>query len=141
LRVAAALPFSAALRLSDVAISRPALEAELGCGVDRYEPARRGTLYYAQLNLAIEDEGWPAIVDCLSRIGPGLQALRAHLSIGLVSLDLAIAFHDDAMTVSTTVPAPVADIVGRHGIDIELSVYLTSRDDEPGASPSPEQAR
>jgi hypothetical protein len=121
--------FSAVLRIGDVAVARVALETALGTTLERYGPARSGSLHYAQIGISIEQDIWGATVDCVRAIGPQLSALRQEHLIGSTCIDLAVSFAEDQMTLSVTVPSYVAEAVGQHGIDIELSVYR-SVDDE-----------
>ncbi|MDQ0471644.1 hypothetical protein [Labrys wisconsinensis] len=123
------LPFAAVLRLGDVALLRPALEAELGLALDRYEPARQGPLHHAQASFELETEGWTALAAWLGQVGPPLRRLRERSAVGSAALDLAIAFRQGAVAASALIPATVAEAAGRHGIDLELSVYLTSDED------------
>jgi len=83
-------PFAAVLRLSDVAVPQCELETALGVTLDRYEPARTGPLYYAQVDIDItagsdnrfhEDDFWAGIIDCIERLGPEIQTLRSDRRI------------------------------------------------------------
>ncbi|MFT3730402.1 MAG: hypothetical protein QM780_03110 [Hyphomicrobium sp.] len=118
--------FSAALRISDTAVARPALEAALGTTLARYEPARTGSLYYAQVDLPIEEEVWGAIARWVKRLGPQLSKLRQERLIGSTSLDLAASFVDGQMSLSVVVPSFAAEIISSYGVDIAFSVYAVS---------------
>ncbi len=63
-------PFSAVLRIGGVALPKVALETALQAGLDRYEPAKMGSTYYAQLAVPIENGGWDAVVAYIDVIGP-----------------------------------------------------------------------
>jgi hypothetical protein len=121
--------FSAVLRISDVAITKPDLEAALQTKLDRFEGARSGSLHYAQLDLPGEEVGWRTIVDWIEIIGPRISALRQERLIGTARIDLAVAFHADMAFLSIEVPSYAAEAAGRHGIDIEFSVYPISKDE------------
>jgi hypothetical protein len=131
-------PFAAVLRISDVAVAQRDLEIALGVTVDRYEPARAGSLHYGQINFTKGSEGrfqeedvWAGIIDGIDQLGPQLQTLRRNRRIGRISLDLAVSFAADLAVATYDLPSRVAEVVGRHGIDLEFSVYLASGDDEP----------
>jgi hypothetical protein len=126
--LASSHPFSAVLRFSDVAISQTALEAALGTKLDRYEPAREGSLHYAQVNMPLENNAWNAIVDCIQRVGPQISALRQERLIGSTTIDLAVSFEEHLAAISVKLPSHTAEAVGRYGVDIEFSVYLSSDD-------------
>lgn len=116
-------PSSAVLRLADVAGSKSALEAALGVKLDRYEPARKGSLNYAQMDL---NDGWDAIVDRIQTVGPQISALRRDGVIGAAAIDLPVLFDESLAALSVQVPSHVAEAVGRYAIDIEISIYLTN---------------
>ncbi len=123
-------PFATVLRISDVKVSRLDLEARLGAPIARYQPARNGPFHYAQIYLTVADvdtppagDPWPVIVDCLERLGPKILALKSNGSIGRTSTDLAVSFAEKFYVVTYNLPHSVAKAAGRHGIDIDLSVY------------------
>jgi hypothetical protein len=128
-RLASSQPFSAILRFSDVAASQAALESALGSSLDRYEPAREGPLHYAQFDIAVGNNGWEAITDCIQRIGPQMAALRQDGLIGSTTIDLAVSFDENKATLFVKLPSHAAETVGRYGIDIEFSVYRTADDE------------
>lgn len=130
-------PFAVVLRISDVAVPRPELEHALGVSLARYEPARAGSLYYAQIDvdaghvdMLAEDQLWEEVIDCIERLGPRIQALRSDRLIGRTSIDLAVSFGEGLAVVTYNLPSRVAETVGRQRIDLELSVYLGCDDDE-----------
>ena len=120
--------FSAILRIGDTAMARAALEAALGATLDRYEPTRMGSLYYAQLGLPIEEDIWGTIVDRIQALGPQISALQQERLIGSTCIDLAVSFAEGQMTLSVVVPSYAAEVVSRYGIDIEFSVYPVGDD-------------
>ncbi len=117
---------SGVLRISHVAITRSALESALQTKLDKFEPAGSISMHYAQLDVPIENGGWSAIVDWMQIIGPRISALRQQRLIGPASIDLAIAFDADKVSLSIEMPSHAAEAIGSHGIDIEFSVYLTN---------------
>lgn len=117
---------SGVLRISDVAIAKSALESALQTKLDKFEPTGSVSMHYAQLDVPAEEGGWSAIVGWMQIIGPRISALRQRRLIGLASIDLAIAFDDDKVSLSIDMPSHAAEMIGKHGIDIEFSVYLTN---------------
>jgi hypothetical protein len=122
-------PFAAVLRISDVATTKTALEEALQTKLDRFEPARSGPMHYAQFDLPGGDSDWSTIVDWIQTIGHRLSALRQKRLIGPTNINLAVPFHDDMASLSIDIPSDAAEAIGRHGIDIEFSVYLTSKEE------------
>jgi hypothetical protein len=119
-------PFSAVLRISEVRITKAALEAALEARLDRYEPERSGSLHYAQVDIPVADDIWIAVVDCIGTIGSRISSLRQAGSIGAASVDLVVSFKEGSVALSIVIPSHTAETVGRYGIDIQLSIYLTS---------------
>jgi len=115
-----------ALRFGDVTVPEAVLESALGDRLDRYELSRTGTSHYAQINLEGESDPWLAIVNRVQQLGPRLQSLVERGSLAKVTLDLAIAFPDGIMSTSINLPSNVTEILARHNIEVELSVYRTS---------------
>lgn len=70
-----------------------------------------------------------AIVDWIGTIGPKISVLRQERLIGAATIDLAIPFDADMASISIELPSFAAESVGRYGIDIEFSVYLTNEDE------------
>jgi len=128
-RLANSQPFSAILRFSDVTASQAVLESALGGSLDRYEPAREGSLQYAQFDIAVGNNVWGAIADCIQRIGPRISALREDGLIGSAAIDLAVSFDENKAAVFVKLPSHAAETVGRYGIDIEFSMYMTGDDE------------
>ncbi len=109
-------------------MARADLEAALGATLERYEPAGTKALYYAQIDLPIEEDIWGAIVDRIRALGPQISGLRRERLIGSTCIDLAVSFALGQMTLSVVVPSYAAEVVSRYGIDIEFSVYPVSDD-------------
>jgi hypothetical protein len=104
-------------------------ESALQTRLDKFEPARSGSMHDAQLNLPGGDAGWSTIMDWIQVVGPPLSALRQERSIGPAKIDLAIPFDDEMAALSIDLPSGAAETIGRYGIDTEFSVYLTSKDE------------
>lgn len=124
--------FVGVLRISDVRLAQADLEAALGVESDRYEPSRTSSAHYAQIDIPVEkgmpeDDVWSAVVECVQKIGPKISALKSDRLIGATCCDLAVAF-GNTYTISIGVPSYAAEAIGRHGIDIELSIYPTADD-------------
>ncbi len=83
-------------------------------------------MHYAQLDVPIESGGWDAVVAYIDVIGPRISALRKEQRIGMVTIDFAVALREGSVSLSVGVPSYAAETIGRHGIDIEFSVYLTN---------------
>ena len=114
--------------MGDIAISKEALEEKLGVRLDRFEPQRSGVRHFAQFNFPESDSLYPTIMDFFQRIGPAIMRLAADGEIGTSSLDLAFGFAPHLATHTVTIPSFVAEVVGRHRVDIEVSNYPVSDD-------------
>jgi hypothetical protein len=121
--------FSGVLRISDVSITKEALEAALEARLDRFESMKSGFNHLAQLNIPAVGDDWNNIIDCISAIGPRIAALQRETAVGKVTVDLAVTFSADYASLAIEVPSRAAAAIGSHGIDIEFSVYLTSHAD------------
>jgi hypothetical protein len=116
--------FGPTLRLSNVTITRKELETRLGRAVDRFGVTRDGQQHYAQIS--IDGDLWPAVLTLTDEAGAGLQDLLQTRAIAAAALDLGLPFWDDVMAVKAEIPSIVATSLGRAGINITVSVYLTS---------------
>lgn len=122
-------PMSIVVRIADVSIRRSELETALNLVLDRYETDRRGVSNYAQIHIEDEVDYWAAAHRMLLQLKDKLQALSSAGSIGALSLDAALPFHDDLMAGSTVIPSALAQLTGEIGIDIEISIYRTENPD------------
>jgi hypothetical protein len=116
-------PLSIVIRIYDVTISRPQLEAALGLTLDRDELTSGEATQYAQIDIADETDYWSSTLDTIEALGHSVEPLVAAGSIGSPSIDVALALPDDVMWVSSTIPSTVAEAAGRLGMDIDLSIY------------------
>jgi len=116
-------PFAVVLRLSSFRLSQADLEARLKAAVERYSPEKGG---YAQVSAGSEQPDWRIVDDLLRRHGPGIKALRDSGEVESIQLDLAFALREGALLGSYIIPAQTAALAGLHGIDVELSIYLTA---------------
>jgi hypothetical protein len=112
--------------MSGVSVTRDGLERRLGRAVDRFEIARSGQHFYAQVNPTVEGDLWFAISALADQIGANLQDLLQIGAITTANLDLRLSFVDGAVSVSAEIPSSVAASLGHLGINITVSVYLTS---------------
>lgn len=128
-------PFAMALRLSGVTIDQRALDAALKQLTSRYEPEDAEASFYAQVDVPVSNPV-RALLELSERSGPALAAMLADRRIGKAVLDLAFDYPDHGEAMSARLPAHVAAAIAGHGIDIEMSVYLTDveEDDEDQAS-------
>lgn len=116
-------PLSIVIRIYDVTISRPQLEAALGLSLDGYELTSGEATHYAQIDIADETDYWSSTLNTIQALGHAVEPLVAAGSIGSPSIDVALALPDDVMWVSSTIPSTVAEAAGRLGMDIDLSIY------------------
>ncbi len=117
----------AVLRLSDVVLSRVALETALGIPPDRFEAARRGSAHYAQFNLP-KGASWEEVTAFANRIGPSVQSFFQQGQIGRPSLDVALHLEEGQVSASMRIPHASAAALGRFGINLDVSAYLTAVD-------------
>jgi hypothetical protein len=106
-----------ALRLSGVSVSQADLDVALKQLSVRYEPEDADNSFYAHLDLA-------------ERSGPALAAMLEDRRIGKAVLDIAFDYPSEGEAMSARLPAHAAAAIATHGIDIEVSVYLTDVEDD-----------
>ena len=124
-------PFAMALRLSGVTIDQNALDTTLKQLTSRYEPEDAEASYYAQVDVPV-DNAVRALLELAERSGPAIAAMLEDRRIGKAVLDLAFDYPEHGEAMSTRLPAHAVAAIAGHGIDIEVSVYLTDveEDDE-----------
>ncbi|WP_127752852.1 MULTISPECIES: hypothetical protein [unclassified Devosia] len=122
-------PFAIALRLSGVSITQRDLDTALKQLTSRYEPEDADNNWYAQVDL---DTANPvrAVLELAERSGPAIEAMLEDRRLGRAVLDLAFDFPEAGESMSARLPAHLAAAVAVHGIDIEVSVYLTDVEDD-----------
>ena len=122
-------PFAIALRLSGVTIGQYELDAALRQLCSRYEPEDAENSFYAQVDIAA---GNPvrSLLELAERSGPAIAAMLDDRRIGKAVLDLAFDYPEEGEAMSARLPAHVAAAIAGHGIDIEISVYLTDVEDD-----------
>ena len=122
-------PFAMALRLSGVTVDQYALDAALKQLTSRYESEDAEASFYAQVDLPVTNPV-RALLELAERSGPAIAAMLEDRRIGKAVLDIAFDYPDQGEAMSTRIPAHVAAAIGGHGIDIEVSVYLTDVEDD-----------
>jgi hypothetical protein len=124
-------PFAIALRLSGVSIDQATLDTALKQLSVRFEPEDADNSFYAQVDLRAEN-AVRSILDFAERSGPAIAAMLEDRRIGKAVLDIAFDYPVEGESMSARLPAHAAVAVAQHGIDIEISVYLTDveEDDE-----------
>jgi hypothetical protein len=119
-------PLSIVIRIPDVILSPSDLEAALGRPLDRYEQATDSAAAYAQIDIADDRDQWAAALDCVQSISAGIQRLVSENLIGPSQMDIAVAFPSSAVMKSLAIPARLAAVTGETGMDIGISIYLSS---------------
>ena len=124
-------PFAIALRLSGVSVDQATLDTALKQLSVRFEPEDADNSFYAQVDLKAEN-AVRSILDFAERSGPAIAAMLQDRRIGKAVLDIAFDYPVEGESMSARLPAHAAVAVAQHGIDIEISVYLTDveEDDE-----------
>lgn len=122
-------PFAMALRISGVTISQQDLDTALKQLTLRYEPEDAEKSFYAQVDVPV-DNPVRAILDLGERSGQAIAAMLEDRRIGKVVLDIAFDYPEHGESMSARLPAHAAAAIARHGIDIEMSVYLTDVEDD-----------
>lgn len=122
-------PFAIALRLSGVALGQNELDTALRQLSVRYEPEDADNSHYAQFDVPVTNPV-RAILDLADRSGPAIAAMLEDRRIGKAVLDIAFDYPPEGEAMSARLPAHAAAAIAMHGIDIEISVYLTDVEDD-----------
>lgn len=122
-------PFAIALRLSGVALGQNELDTALRQLSVRYEPEDADNSHYAQVDVPVTNPV-RAILDLADRSGPAIAAMLEDRRIGKAVLDIAFDYPAEGEAMSARLPAHAAAAIAMHGIDIEISVYLTDVEDD-----------
>jgi hypothetical protein len=121
-------PFAIALRLSGVTLAQADLDTALRQLCSRYEPEDAADSFYAQLDLPVNNPV-RALLELAERSGPTIAAMLEDRRIGKAVLDIAFDYPEHGEAMSARLPAHAAAAIAGHGIDIEVSVYLTDVED------------
>lgn len=122
-------PFAMALRLSGVTLKQTDLDMRLRQLTSRYEPEDAEDSFYAQVDLPVANPV-RALLDLADRSGPALAAMLNERSIGKAVLDMAFDYPEEGEAMSARLPAHAAAAIASHGIDLEISVYLTDVEED-----------
>ncbi|ODT78913.1 MAG: hypothetical protein ABS76_22495 [Pelagibacterium sp. SCN 64-44] len=122
-------PFAMALRLSGVTLSQYELDAALRQLTVRYEAEDAENSFYAQVDVPVTN-AVRAILELADRSGPAIAAMLDDRRIGKAVLDIAFDYPAEGESMSARLPAHAAAAIAAHGIDIEISVYLTDVEDD-----------
>lgn len=122
-------PFAMALRLSGVTIDQYALDAALKQLTVRYEAEDAEGSFYAQVDVPATN-AVRAILELAERSGPALAAMLEDRRIGKAVLDIAFDYPEHGEAMSARLPAHAAAAIAQHGVDIEISVYLTDVEED-----------
>ena len=122
-------PFAIALRLSGVTIGQYDLDAALKQLTSRYEPEDADGSFYAQVDVPANNPV-RALLELAERSGPAIAAMLDDRRIGKAVLDLAFDYPEHGEAMSARLPAHVAAAIASHGVDIEISVYLTDVEED-----------
>jgi len=122
-------PFAMALRLSGVSVPQDDLESALRQLCVRYEPEDADNSFYAQIDVPVTNPV-RAILELADRSGPALAAMLEDRRIGKAVLDIAFDYPTEGEAMSARLPAHAAAAIAGHGVDIEMSVYLTDVEDD-----------
>jgi hypothetical protein len=119
-------PLSIVIRIPGVTMSRSDLETALGVPLDRYEQPSDGAPGYAQIDIADDRDQWAAALECIQSIGARIRRLVSDNLIESSQMDIAVEFPSSAVMRSLEIPARLAAVTGETGMDIGISIYLTS---------------
>jgi hypothetical protein len=122
-------PFAMALRLSGVTVGQFDLDSALRQLTSRYEAEDAAGSYYAQVDVPV-DNPVRALLELAERSGPTIAAMLDDRRLGKAVLDIAFDYPEHGEAMSARLPAHVASAIAGHGIDIEISVYLTDVEDD-----------
>lgn len=122
-------PFAMALRLSGVSVPQKDLDIALRQLSVRYEPEDAENSFYAQIDVPVTNPV-RSILDLADRSGAAIAAMLEDRRIGKAVLDIAFDYPAEGEAMSARLPAHAAAAIATHGIDIEISVYLTDVEDD-----------
>ncbi|WP_338719450.1 hypothetical protein [Devosia sp. XK-2] len=125
-------PFAMALRLSGVTIPQAELDMALKQLSVRYEAEDAEDSFYAQIDVPTANPV-RAILDLAERSGATIAAMLDDRRMSKAVLDIAFDYPSEGESMSARLPAHAAAAIAAHGIDIEISVYLTDVEDDEDA--------
>lgn len=122
-------PFAIALRLSGLTVTKADAEKSFKQLLVRYEPEDAEGSFYGQVDIPAEN-AVRAILELAERSGITIETMLGDRRLGRAVLDIAFDYPAEGEAMSARLPAHAAAAIARHGIDIELSVYLTDVEDD-----------
>lgn len=139
-------PFAIALRLSGVMVNAPelgeapsdlpsiarqqlALDRAIKQLTSRFEPEDADDSYYAQVDVPVSNPV-RALLELAEQSGASIAAMLEDRRIGKAVLDIAFDYPEQGEAMSARLPSHVVAAIASHGIDIEISVYLTDVEDD-----------
>jgi len=122
-------PFAIALRLSGVTVPQKDLDVSLRQLSVRYEKEDAEDSFYAQIDVPANN-AVRSLLELADRSGATIAAMLEDRRIGKAVLDIAFDYPEHGEAMSARLPAHVAAAIATHGIDIEISVYLTDVEDD-----------
>lgn len=122
-------PFAMALRLSGVTVPQKELDQALRQLSVRYEAEDADNSFYAQIDVPVKN-AVRSILELADRSGATIAAMLDDRRIGKAVLDVAFDYPAEGESMSARLPAHAAAAIAGHGIDIEISVYLTDVEDD-----------
>ena len=122
-------PFAMALRLSGVTLAQAQLDGALRQLTSRYEPEDAEQSFYAQVDVSTANPV-RELLELAERSGPAIAAMLDDRRIGKAVLDIAFDYPEHGEAMSARLPAHLAAAIAGHGIDIEVSVYLTDVEED-----------
>jgi hypothetical protein len=121
-------PFAIALRLSGVTLAQAELDTALKQLTSRFEPEDAEASHYAQVDVPVSNPV-RGLLELAERSGPTIASMLQDRRIGKAVLDIAFDYPEHGEAMSARLPAHAAAAIAAHGIDIEISVYLTDVED------------
>nr|WP_314259293.1 hypothetical protein [uncultured Devosia sp.] len=122
-------PFAIALRLSGVTVPQKDLDVALRQLSVRYEKEDAEDSFYAQIDVPANN-AVRSLLELADRSGATIAAMLEDRRIGKAVLDIAFDYPEHGEAMSARLPAHAAAAIATHGIDIEISVYLTDVEDD-----------
>jgi len=95
----------------------------------RYEKEDAEDSFYAQIDVPANN-AVRSLLELADRCGATIAAMLDDRRIGKAVLDIAFDYPEHGEAMSARLPAHVAAAIANHGIDIEISVYLTDVEDD-----------
>jgi len=121
----------AVFRLGRVKIPREALEVALGMPVSHYGRHRTGDDFFAHIDVPETGNLWDRVLSLCERLGTKAISLIETGAVSNVDLDIGYSFYESNVSAWASIPSKVAEAVGRVGVNIMVTFYLTSTSEQP----------